>query len=204
MTKKTVFVFIASYLIFLIPAPSRFGCGIVLILCADAIALSLIPLQAVIGRLRIGNYKNIVTMLAALCITLILYALLTLWSPITAFTLGFIVYIIPASLFMSGADYPKGRQEPFGDSLKKGAKNCAVLSTSALLFFALRELAAYGTLSFPCRSGLYIVEIFTVFSVFPVYFWSTIPGALVLFAVQILILSALYHRYILIQEEEKQ
>ncbi|WP_428771547.1 hypothetical protein V1L52_05825 [Treponema sp. HNW] len=194
MTKKALFFFTASCLSLFVPVPPRFGYGIVLVLCASLIVFAVIVLKAFIERLGIEKYKNFLFMLGVLALTLFLYALIGFWSPLTAFTLGFIIYIIPVSLFMNKLVFPDEGQ-PFKQVLRQGLKSCGILSMLGLLFFALRELLAFGTLSFPARSGLRIFGILKSFGFFPVFFWATIPGALILLAFLLVLLSVVYRRY---------
>ena len=194
MTKKALFFFTASCLSLFVPVPPRFGYGVVLVLCASFIVFAVIMLKAFIDRIGIEKYKNFLFMTGILALILFLYALIEFLSPLTAFTLGFIVYIIPVSLFMNKLVLPDEGQ-PLEQALKQGLKSCGILSMLGLLFFALRELFAFGTLSLPVRSGLRIFGIFKGFGFFPVFFWATIPGALILLAFLLVLLSAVYRRY---------
>ncbi|MGP1601381.1 hypothetical protein [Treponema sp.] len=194
MTKKASFFFTASCLILLVPVPPRFAFGIVFILCAAVIVLAAVMLKALIEYIGVKKYKNLLFMPGILAVTLFLYALVGLWSPVTAFTFGFIMYILPVSLFMNASVFADEHCS-LKEMLIRELKNCAVLSVSGLFFFAARELLAYGTLSLPVRSGLQVFGILKGLGFFPVFFWATIPGALVLLAFLLVALAAVYRRY---------
>ena len=194
MTKKASFFFTASCLILLVPVPPRFAFGIVFILCAAVIVLAAVMLKALIEYIEVKKYKNLLFMPGILAVTLFLYALVGLWSPVTAFTFGFIMYILPVSLFMNTTVFTD-EQCPLKQMLIRQLKECGILSILGLFFFAARELLAYGTLSLPVRSGLQVFGILKGLGFFPVFFWATIPGALVLLAFLLVALAAVYRRY---------
>lgn len=194
MTKKASFFFIASCLSLFVPVPPRFAFGIVLVLCANLTVFAVIMLKTLIERIGIGKYKNFLFMAGVLTVTFILYVLIEFLLPLTAFTLGFIVYIIPVSLFMNELVFPDNVQ-PLKQALPEAVKSCGILSMLGLLFFVLRELLAYGTLSLPGRTGLHIFGIFKSLGFFPVFFWASIPGSLILLAFLLVLLSAVYRRY---------
>jgi len=81
------------------------------------------------------------------------------------------------------------------DEIRKGAKLSLLISSLGLSFFALRELFSYGSLSLPAGTGLRILWIFGNFRSSPVFFWSPIPGALILLAFLLTVLMFVYRRY---------
>lgn len=202
MTKNASFLFTASCLSLFVPVPPRFAYGLVLVLCANVIVFSVILLHAFIDYLGLTKGKTLFSVIGTMGITVLLYALLALWSPLTAFTLGFIIYLIPLSLFISDTVFA-----PQGSSLRErahmGAKLSLLISSFGLLFFALRELFSYGSLSLPAGTGLRILWIFGNFRSSPVFFWSAIPGALILLAFLLTVLMFVYRRYDGVEEAQK-
>ncbi|MGI5172083.1 hypothetical protein H0R92_00580 [Treponema sp. OMZ 840] len=194
MTKKASFLFTALCLSLFVPVPPRLGFGLVVLLYANIIVFAVLFLHALIDYLNIKKYKNPAAMTGTLGITMLLYALLTVWSPIIAFTLGFIIYIIPVSLFMSNgffkSEYPTLKQTAYAS-----LKDAAVLSVLGILFFTIREILAYGTLSVPSSNGLRVITVIGYIHAHPVFFWATVPGALVILAGLLGVLSFMYRRY---------
>ncbi|EPF30718.1 hypothetical protein [Treponema maltophilum] len=194
MTKNASFLFTASCLSLFVPVPPRFAYGLVLVLCANVIVFSVILLHAFIDYLGITKGKTLFSLIGTMGITVLLYALLTLWSPLTAFTLGFIIYLIPVSSVISDTVFTP-QPSSLRDEIRKGAKLSLLISSLGLSFFALRELFSYGSLSLPARTGLRILWIFGNFRSSPVFFWSAIPGALILLALLLTVLMFVYRRY---------
>ena len=194
MTKNASFLFTASCLSLFVPVPPRFAYGLVLVLCANVIVFSVILLHAFIDYLGLTKGKTLFSLIGTMGITVLLYALLTLWSPLTAFTLGFIIYLIPVSSVISDTVFTP-QPSLLRDEIRKGAKLSLLISLLGLSFFALRELFSYGSLSLPARTGLRILWIFGNFRSSPVFFWSAIPGALILLALLLTVLMFVYHRY---------
>lgn len=194
MTKNASFLFTASCLSLFVPVPPRFAYGLVLVLCANVIVFSGILLHAFIDYLGITKGKTLFSLIGTMGITVLLYALLTLWSPLTAFTLGFIIYLIPVSSVISDTVFTP-QPSSLRDEIRKGAKLSVLISSLGLSFFALRELFSYGSLSLPARTGLRILWIFGNFRSSPVFFWSAIPGALILLALLLTVLMFVYRRY---------
>lgn len=194
MTKNASFLFTASCLSLFVPVPPRFAYGLVLVLCANVIVFSVILLHAFIDYLGITKGKTLFSLIVTMGITVLLYALLTLWSPLTAFTLGFIIYLIPVSSVISDTVFTP-QPSLLRDEIRKGAKLSLLISSLGLSFFALRELFSYGSLSLPARTGLRILWIFGNFRSSPVFFWSAIPGALILLALLLTVLMFVYRRY---------
>mgnify|MGYP000878931234 FL=1 len=194
MTKNASFLFTASCLSLFVPVPPRFAYGLVLVLCANVIVFSVILLHAFIDYLGITKGKTLFSLIGTMGITVLLYALLTLWSPLTAFTLGFIIYLIPVSSVISDTVFTP-QPSSLRDEIRKDAKLSLLISSLGLSFFALRELFSYGSLSLPARTGLRILWIFGNFRSSPVFFWSAIPGALILLALLLTVLMFVYRRY---------
>ena len=194
MTKNASFLFTASCLSLFVPVPPRFAYGLVLVLCANVIVFSVILLHAFIDYLGLTKGKTLFSLIGTMGITVLLYALLTLWSPLTAFTLGFIIYLIPVSSVISDTAFTP-QPSSLRDEIRKGAKLSLLISSLGLSFFALRELFSYGSLSLPARTGLRILLIFGNFRSSPVFFWSAIPGALILLALLLTVLMFVYRRY---------
>ena len=194
MTKNASFLFTASCLSLFVPVPPRFAYGLVLVLCANVIVFSVILLHAFIDYLGITKGKTLFSLIGTMGITVLLYALLTLWSPLTAFTLGFIIYLIPVSSVISDTVFTP-QPSSLRDEIRKGAKLSLLISSLGLSFFVLRELFSYGSLSLPARTGLRILWIFGNFRSSPVFFWSAIPGALILLALLLTVLMFVYRRY---------
>lgn len=202
MTKKIMYIYIVACLSMFVPSPPRFAYGIVLLLIANIVILLTIPAKATIEKLNIEKYKMTLLLLIGLSLTLFCHQILTLFSPIMALSVGFVVYLIPGSSLLTSfilAEKTKSISIAYTESLKT-IKNLTLLG---LLFFLLREFFAFGTISLPGRDGIIILDLPLHFLSAYSFFWSTIPGALVLLAAFLIVISAVYRRKEIMQRFKK-
>lgn len=192
MTKKHIFIYIGACLSLFVPAPARFAYGIVLIIFADIILMTVIAVKLLLQRLKLDLYKNFLCALAAAGMSVFVFELLSLWSPVTLFTLGFTVYLIPLSAFVMHAVAEEKKNGE--DTLIGGLQDCTFLSAAGLLFFAVRELFAYGSLSFPDSEGINVFSLLPDFIPFPVFLWAGIHGSLILLALFVTVLAFVYRK----------
>ena len=187
MTKKHIFIYIGACLSLFVPAPARFAYGIVLIIFADIILMTVIAVKLLLQRLKLDLYKNFLCALAAAG---------------TLFTLGFTVYLIPLSAFVMHAVTEEKKNGE--DTLIGGLQDCTFLSAAGLLFFAVRELFAYGSLSFPDSEGINVFSLLPDFIPFPVFLWAGIPGSLILLALFVTVLAFVYRKLEANSKEESE
>lgn len=202
MTKKIMFMYIVACLSMFIPAPPRFAYGIILLLIADVVLFLTVPAKAIIEKFSIKKYKTILLLLIGVSLTLFCHQILTLFSPIMALSVGFVVYLIPCSSLIFGFILSK-KIKPISEAYAESVKTIVTLTLLGLLFFLLREFLAFGTISSPGMDGIIIFELpFHFLSTYS-FFWSTIPGALILLAIFLVILSAIYRRKEIEQRSKK-
>ena len=78
--------------------------------------------------------------------------------------------------------------------LKASLKSSTGFSLFSILFFALRDIIGYGTLSFPSGMGITEIKLFDIASSeisFLGMFWASVPGALILIAIEILVVASI-------------
>lgn len=187
MTKKNMFIYIGACLSFFVPSPARFAYGIVLIVFANIVLMTVLAVKLLLQRLKLDLYKDFLCALAAVGMSVFVSEVLSLWSPVTVFTLGFTVYLIPLSAFIMHT-VPEKKQSS-ENTLIGGLQDCTFLSATGLLFFAARELLAYGSLSFPDFEGIHVFSLVPDFINFPIFLWASIPGALILLALFLMALA---------------
>lgn len=188
-----MYIYIVACLSMFVPAPPRFAYGIVLLLIADVALLLTIPAKAAIEYFSIEKYKTILLLLIGISLTMFSLQILTLFSPVMALSVGFVVYLIPgSSLFTSFMLSKKAKSTSL--TYAEALKTIAILTLFGLLFFFLREFFAFGSISFPRRDGIIIFNLpFHFLSAYS-FFWATISGALILLAGFVVVLSAIYRR----------
>lgn len=202
MTKKVAFLYVGACLSMFVPAPPRFAYGIVLVLIANMVLLITIPIKVAIDYFKIYRYRTVLLLLVAVTLTIFCYQILTLFSPIMALSVGFVVYLIPLSSYTMGFIFLE-KTNSISEAYKKSLKSNGILSVFGLVFFLLREFLAFGSISFPGMNGIIVFNLPFDFLVTFGFFWKSIPGALILLAGFLVILSLVYRRTEITRRFEK-
>ena len=93
--------------------------------------------------------------------------------------MGFIIYMPAIAVLMLGRFFDnRGMQLKM--ALSGNMRESGFFSIYAFVFFLLRDIVGYGTISFPIPSGIFKLELPTLSYFSPFTFWASIPGALVL------------------------
>jgi len=181
--KPNIFLFILSLLPIIIATPARFGCGLVIILLLNLIMILGTTVRFFMSKVSTGNTERLIILLFLIFITIIYKRLLVLFSPILGIILSFALYFVPLSpisleLLVSKDDY--SNVHVFGKNMAYSGLYSLVL----FFFFIIREFLAYGSISFPVRSGIIPFEYFPWHS----SFWATISGGFILISIIYVIL----------------
>ncbi len=180
MTKKTTLLFLITNLSIFIPTPAYVGYGLVLILGTLIIFSACILFSSYIHTIE-SKYRFSLLLLMAGLVTLLYHQGITLFSPIIGLTLGYILYLIPLSILAFDA-LLTNETESVAQKRSESFKILFLFAAIALFFFFLREFLAFGTISYPTRTGIAIIQLpIFVFEGYA-FFWSTIPGAIVVLA----------------------
>ena len=181
----------------LVPSPRRYV----------VLELNLLML---IGTLSISLIKkikmeelNTVLVLVFIISGAILYRqiMIMLW-PEVMLTLGYLVYLMPVSVFLMGYIF-NNMEQPLGERLKLNILHITTFSVYALLFFLLRDLAGYGTFTFFGKnhqifeSEIIKAEHTSLFSLL-----ASVPGALILSSILLFIHIFIRNKFSVIKNAE--
>jgi hypothetical protein len=193
MNKKNALQYIFIAAAFCIPSPARVAYGIVLLLIYNVVTFSLVFTKYWISFCNIERYSQILQVIVAVSVTIFCKELLTLYSPLYSLILGNIIYIISVSSLFSGFIVTKF-SNVLSERIAFSMTHSGILSALSFIFFVVREYFAFGTISVPSQFGLRVLSIPSFHVVGSGYFWASIPGALVLLSLFIIIIS-LISRY---------
>ena len=180
---KRLYFYIASNLAFLIPFPGRFAYSIIMVILFN-IQMALVTLFFhAIHRLDIASMRNGLLTLAIISLSILYKQILAIICPIAALTLGFCFFlptltsVIIEFFFL---DYEHGLKS----HLCVNMRNSLLMSVFALLFFLIRDVFGYGTITLPAWKKIVVIPLgynpqMTGASVF----LATIPGSLGLIAI---------------------
>lgn len=188
MNRNTVFMYIAVSLVMLVPVPGRLYYGIPVIVVLNLLMVLTTLFSKFMDYMRFYSLKPISILLLMVGITIFFRQLLILYSPVTALTMGFILYMPTVAVLMLGRFFDN-RGMHLKVALIGNMKESVFFSIYAFVFFLLRDIVGYGTISFPVPSGIVKLELPTLSYFSPFTFWASIPGALVLSGLLLAVLS---------------
>lgn len=179
MNRNTVFMYIAVSLVMLVPVPGRLYYGVPVIMVLNLLMVLTTLFSKFMDFFKFYVLKPICILLVLVGITIFARQLLILYSPMTALTMGFIIYMPAVAVLMLGRFFDnRGMQLKM--ALVGNMRESGFFSIYAFVFFLLRDIVGYGTISFPIPSGIFKLELPTLSYFSPFTFWASIPGALVL------------------------
>ena len=179
MNRNTVFMYIAVSLVMLVPVPGRLYYGVPVIIVLNLLMVLTTLFSKFMDYMKLYSLKPICILLMLVGITIFARQLLILYSPMTALTMGFILYMPAIAGLMLGRFFDN-RGMHLKMALTGNMKESGFFSIYAFVFFLLRDIVGYGTISFPIPSGIFKLELPTLSYFSPFTFWASIPGALVL------------------------
>ncbi|MCR4713288.1 MAG: hypothetical protein K5751_02795 [Treponemataceae bacterium] len=177
--KKSIFMFTTAILTFIVPLPSRFAYTLIILLTVNFVMLSGTALKMFIGKLDLQNLEPMLLVVFMISMTILFKQFIILYSPIIAFTIGFVIYLAPVSSFLTG--HILEPKENYNSNLfAVNMRNSGIISGIAGVIAIIREFLAYGSFSLPFRDGIHIYKYPFVKADTLSFFFSTISGALIL------------------------
>lgn len=184
--RKKIYLYIAANLSMLIPVPGRFVYAVILLVLFNIqMAITTLLFHAV-HRMDLASMRNTLLALAIIAFGILYKQILIIFCPVAALTLSYCIFlptlasVIIEFFFLS---YEHGVKGHLISTMKKSL----CMSVFSLVYFFLRDIIGYGTLTFPAWKKIITIELpFTPAG--PGIFFATIPGGLCLLAM----LLALY------------
>ena len=102
MKRRSIYVFITAALAILIPAPGRFVYGLTLLIEVMFILLFGSLMNNLIKKLKLESLEKFFTLLFVISGTIFFRQLMILFQPEVVLNLGFMIYIVPVSLYTIG------------------------------------------------------------------------------------------------------
>lgn len=202
MKKNDFYTFIAASLAMLVPVPGRFACGIVLVLGIYFFTILGTLFRKVIQKLALDDLQPVLIAIILVSTAVLYKLLLVLFSPVLALLLGFSIYLSAISSFMIGNLYDKSFA-PLGTEFKLNMTKCSQFAAYSLLFFLFRDIFGYGTITFPARTGMHVLKLYgQMQSTSPSIFWASIPGALILTALLLVLFSYVSRMFEMVEEKK--
>lgn len=175
MKKNLYFIFIAASFALLVASPGRLAYGIPLIIELLFLTAAGTVFNIFLQTTELESLNEIICVSVIIFLTVLYKQILIMFSPVIALTLSFVIYIPAVSAFLLSMVFSE-QAEPF----QKNMKTAGIFAVFALLFFFLRDILGYGTLTFPARNSIAEKYIFDSEASAFLSFFAAIPGALLL------------------------
>ncbi len=175
MKKNLYFLFIAASFALLACAPGRLAYGLPLIVELNLLVLCGTAFANLLRNTELGNLRKILTLSFIVFLTILYKQLLILISPVIALTLSFVLYIPAVSVFLIGSLFSQPAQ-----GISKNFLASVNFSAFAFVFFFLRDVLGYGTISLPVYNGITEYYLFDSYKTAFLNFFATTPGALLI------------------------
>ena len=187
MKKRSIYVLIATILTVLVPTPGRFVYGVALVIELNFIMLIGTVINSLVKKIKLEELNTLIILATIISTTILYRQILILICPEVMLTLGFMIYLIPISVFSFGYLF-SNQNEPLAVRLKLNMVHILTFSVYVLLYFLLRDLAGYGTFTFFGKGH----QIFEKVLISPnnLGFFSilaSVPGALILSSILLFI-----------------
>ncbi|MBR6341741.1 MAG: hypothetical protein IKR64_07555 [Treponema sp.] len=202
MKRRSVYVLIATILAILVPSPGRFVYGITLVLELNLLMLVGTLANSLVRKIKLEEMNTLIVLILIISTTILYRQIMIMLQPEVMLTLGFIIYLMPVSVFLFGYLF-SNQGQPLKERLKLNMFHVLTYSIYALLFFLLRDLAGYGTITFyGANHQIYEKVLISAqktgfFSIF-----ASIPGALILSSILLFIHIYVRNRFDIVRKAE--
>lgn len=203
MKKRSIYVLIATILTVLVPTPGRFVYGAALVIELNFIMLIGTLINSLVKKIKLEELNTLIILTTIISTTILYRQILILICPEVMLTLGFMIYLIPISVFSFGYLF-SNQNEPLAARLKLNMIHILTFSVYVLLYFLLRDLAGYGTFTFFGKAH----QIYEKVLISPdnLGFFSilaSVPGALILSSILLFIHIFVRNRFEMMGKAEE-
>lgn len=198
MNKYLYYIFTSISFALLIAAPGRFAFGLVLCFELFFLIITGFLFSFILKRFQLNEMNSIITVIGLVFSTVLYKQIIMLLFPIIALQLSFVFYLPAVTSYMIGIVY-KNVNSSTKISLVENLKITMFFTVLALIFYLLRDVIGYGTITIPSAYGI------SEYAVFPPDFFScgilftSIPGSLVLVSVAILVFVFIQNKFNIIE-----
>ena len=180
MKQKSIFTYLAAYLVLLIPTPGRFVYGMTLMLELVVLMFLGTLISIAIDKLKLKDLKTVIILFSMLVIAVVYRQIFIMLQPEIVLTLGFTLYLVPISTFLISFLFKPHNFEN-KELIVKSTWRSVKFALCGLIFFLIRDILGFGTFTFfGPKHQIFEKVLFNENSVGILSFLATIPGALLL------------------------
>ncbi len=194
MNKNGFYTYVPVSFLILIPLPGRLAYGLVAIFLLYLFSIFAVIFKEISSRFFTEDFSCVIVSVLLISLCILFRQFLILFSPVLAFVIGLSFFMIAfASFIISDIYSPKIRS--LSSSLSSSFSRCTVFSVFALVFFILKDVLGYGSLSLPSSTGILEISLFK--SGLP--FFASIPGSIFLLFIFIVVFSIVQTNFEIIE-----
>ena len=175
MHKRFVSIYFSASLACMIPFPGRFAYGLILAVELFVLVFGATLFRAAIEKLEFVHSGNLFFMVFVIFLTMLFRQILAALLPVAALSAGFALYVPAISAFTAGFF---SENESVKSILKRNVLYTAIFCAFVLVFFLLRDLVGFGTITYITARGIAEKVLFDSERVAFASFFATIPGVL--------------------------
>lgn len=197
MNRNSFFLYITVSLAVLIPVPGRFAYGIIIIAAIDFLMITAVLFNKLLVILEFKTLKPVCILLFLVCSAVLFKQLVILYSPVFGLALGILLFL-PVIAVLMLSNFFENHDISLTESLKENMSEAAWFSAYACIFFLLREIVGYGTITFPAPSGN-VKLVFPSLPYFsPFVFFASVPGGIFLAGILLVLFSGIKRKCMII------
>lgn len=202
MIKNYYYIYIAAALSIIIPFPPRFAYGIVAVLLLNILIYGGFGIKFFAESFHLDSMITSLLLITIVALTGIYKQLLILYAPSIAFTSGLALYLTAFSSYVYGNVLDTVGLSP-KEHLIRTAKRTSLFSALLLIFFLLRDIISFGSITFPAPRGIKVITIFKTGEVYPLHFLATIPGTLIVLGLIFALFSYINRKLVILRRVSK-
>lgn len=185
--RSSIYFHIAAMLSILVPVPGLFAYGVLVLVLFNIQMASVTLFYHLVNRMRIENFRNILVAFEIIFVTVLYKQLLIVICPVAALSLGFSLYL-PALSAVAISFFFDRNDSRLGEHLAASMSRSVLVTAYSLVYFLIREIVGYATFSVPGNGGIIVFHLpFFGKPTGAGVFLATVPGALALVAVSLLL-----------------
>ena len=202
MKRRSVYFLIASILAMLVPAPGRFVYGVTLILELNLLMLFATLSVSLVKKIKMEELNTVLVLTIIISGAIFFRQIMIMIQPEVMLTLGYLVYLMPVSVFLMGYVF-NNMEQTLQERLKLNMLHIFTFSIYALLFFLLRDLAGYGTFTFFGKNHQIYEKIIIPSEYIGIFqILASIPGALILSSLLLFIHIFIRNKFAIVKNAE--
>ncbi len=182
MNNKYKNLFLILFLLINAILPGRFAYGLIYVLEVNILIAFRILFSRLIKVLKLNDYSSFIQIVFLFFISTLFNQLFILYSPLCSFCFSYGFYIPCIAVYIVCEFIEKDREETLLilQEYKLYFKYISFFSIFTLVYFLIRDIFGYATITFPVPSGLKEIQLLKEHSLsFGGFFFASVSGALV-------------------------